>query len=208
VGLLDISPVTGRVDPGALAVGTAANGANGTNLPATQFTSGKGFQFSIAIDNLDRAGSPVGGIDWRDRGDGYAADAPYNQTLVKIGEEFIKNNAGIIRVTLSGLPAGRYELTSFHLDVENTQCENIAILVDTGNGTGYLDKGVSGNANVLTGGIDGLSTAVMVAQGRTFQFLADGLHDVLVVFDGSAAADTEVPLNGLNRRGKASVPTL
>jgi len=198
VGLLDVAPVTGRVDPGALAVGTAANGANATNLPLTTLTSGLGFQFSIAIDNVNRTGAAAGAIDWRDRGDAYAADAPYNHTLVKLGEDFIKNNAGIIRVTLSGLPAGLYEATSFHLDVENTQCEHIGILVDTGNGAGYVDKGVFGNANIHTGGIDGLSNALMVGQGRTFQFIADGTHDVLVLFDGSTAADTEVPLNGLN----------
>jgi len=198
VALLDIAPSTGRLEPNALAVGTAANNANGSNFPKTSFASPKGFNFSVAIDNLDQTGTAVGGIDWRDRGNGFAADPPYDNALVRLGEDFVKNDAGVIRVTLSDLPAGLYNTTSFHVDSDNTQCEAIRISVDTGDGRGFVDAGVTGTANVRWGGVDGLSTAKMVANGRTFAFTADGLHDVLILFDGRAAADTELPLSGLN----------
>jgi len=198
VALLDIKPSTGRLEPNALAVGTAANNANGSNFPKTSFASPQGFNFSVTIDNLDQAGTAVGGIDWRDRGDGFAADPPYDNGLVKLAEDFIKNNAGVIRVSLSDLPAGLYNATSFHVDTDNTQCEAIRISVDVGDGRGFVDTGVTGTANVRWGGVDGLSMAEVVDNGRTFAFTADGLHDVLILFDGRAAADTELPLSGLN----------
>ncbi len=198
VALLDIKPSTGRLESNALAVGTAANNANGSSFAKTAFASPLGFNFSVTIDNLDQTGTAVGGIDWRDRGDGFAADPPYDNALVKLGEDFIKNNAGVIRVSLSDLPAGLYEATSFHSDSDNMQCEAIRISVDTGNGQGFVDTGVTGTANVRWGGVDGLSAAKMVDNGRTFAFTADGLHDVLILFDGRAAADTELPLSGLS----------
>ena len=46
----------------------------------------------------------MGGLDWRDCGNGILADI-FGLPLIKVGEDLVKNNQGVIRVTLSDLPA-------------------------------------------------------------------------------------------------------
>ncbi|MCP3690628.1 MAG: hypothetical protein GY917_00425, partial [Planctomycetaceae bacterium] len=109
--LLDIGATGGRPEPGALGavqVGAAANGQNGLNLPPTLLTSETGVPFTIAIDNVSPEGIAVGGLDWRDRGDGPGTP----ETLLI--EDLVKNNAGMVRVSLAGLPAGDYDVVSYH----------------------------------------------------------------------------------------------
>jgi len=207
-GMIDLGATGGRAEPGALAksggvsqIGAAAVGVNATNLPATEMTSALGGKFTIAIDNVNQAGLTVGTIDWRDRGDSVLSGPPLNLPLAKLAEDFLKNNSGIIRVTLGGLPAGIYDVTSFHVDSDNAQCEAIKIFVDVGNGSGYVDTGVvgsawnTGNAGV---GIGNILPQYVIDHGATFRLTADGSHDVMIVFDGSAALDKELPLSGLS----------
>ena len=121
-GLIDIGATGGRPENGALQdeldvaqIGAAAHNQNGFNLDEVTMKSSLGDQFSITIDNLDEDEVFVGGLDWRDRGNGILADI-FGLPLIKVGEDLVKNNQGVIRVTLSDLPAGPYEVTSYHID--------------------------------------------------------------------------------------------
>lgn len=203
-GLIDIGATEGRPDLNVLVdnmavgqIGAGVNNENGPLLEPRTMTSSLGDTFTIALDNVDETGAGVGRIDWRDRGDSVLADLA-GLPLIKLAEDFVKNNNGILRVTLGDLPAGPYEVTSFHIDSDNTQCEAIKILVDNGDGSGYVDTGVLGNSNFAAGGIGGLTPDVVLSSGATFSFVADGVNPVSILFDGRAAADTEVPLAGLD----------
>jgi hypothetical protein len=201
--LIDLGATGGRADFGAAQdlagiaqIGAGPDPTNLTNLAPRTLTSNTGDQFSIAIDNVSSLGVALGGLDWRDRGDGYAGSAPFNQPLVRLGEDHVKNNAGIIHVTLDSLPAGYYEVLSFHLDAANTQSDNIRILVDNGNGLGYVDTFSTGNANAAPG-IQALSTEQVLQRVAGFDFQAFGDRPVHILFDATLALDTEVPLSGL-----------
>ena len=148
--------------------------------------------FRLAIDNTDQSGAQVGRIDWRDRGD----SANGGDDLVMLGEDFIKNNGGIIRLTFLDLVAGDYEMTSFHLDADNDQAEAIAVFVDAG--LGFEDLGVLASADFSIGGVDNLSIDDLLAASASFSFTADGISPVVVVFDARQGGDTELPLSGFN----------
>jgi hypothetical protein len=190
-------------------IGGGGNNVNVTNMPLRTMVSSTGDYFHITVDNIDQNGTAVGGLDWRDRGDGYSADPPHNQPLVKLTEDFVKNNAGVIRVTLQSLPLGTYEVTSFHLDPDNSQSEAIQILVDSELGAGYQPVGVANamypggpasNAGAPTS--TGLSTQKALAKSTTFIFYHDHNGPVHILFDSRAAPslDVEVPFNGLALR--------
>jgi hypothetical protein len=203
-GLIDLGATGGRPDLGALQdtdgvaqIGAAEHNQSGINLDPRAMTSDLGDAFTIAIDAVDASGAETGNIDWRDRGDSQLADI-LSLPLIKTGEDFLKNNAGIVRVTLSGLPAGEYRVTSYHVDADNSQSEAIQVLVDNGDGTGYVDTGALGDASVDNGGASALTPQGVIDSSATFGFMSDGTSDVMILFDGSAASDTEVPLSGLN----------
>jgi len=199
--MIDISPDGGQLEAGAVAISetaTPAANANGFNLPATAMTTPGGDPFSLAISNLNAAGAASGGIDWRDRGNAGTA------FLTRLGEDFVKNNTGIIRLTLAGLPADRYYVTSYHVDADNTQCEAIKVLVSDATTVGFVDTGARGNALVGSGGVGALTTAKMEASSAFFALTANGVDPVAILLDGSAASDKEVPVNGLWIRSAAS----
>ena len=200
--LIDIGPNTQRVENGAMDLpGAAANGVNGSNYGPATLTNGAGDVFSIAIDNVDTNGVAVGRIDWRDRG-----DATNTQDLVRLGEDHVKNNAGIVRVTLGGLPAGTYRVESMHADAGNiAQCENIRIYVADAAGINVLQN-LSGDADHTAMGVNNLTTRGILATASAFFVEADGTDDVALVFDGTAATDTEVPLSGLRLQTFISEP--
>ncbi len=212
-GLIDIGATGGRPDFGAMQdtdgvaqIGADVHNTNGLDLDVRDMVSNLGDNFSITIDNLDEDEVFVGGLDWRDRGNNRFADA-FDLPLIQLGEDLVKNNQGIIRVTLSDLPAGPYEVTSYHLDPGYTQCEAINILVDVGDGNGFVDTGVLGNAALINTPVGSLTPEMMLDAGATFNFEADGIHDVMILFDGRFAIDTEVPLNGLNIKfGTVTLP--
>ncbi|NQU24978.1 MAG: PEP-CTERM sorting domain-containing protein [Candidatus Nealsonbacteria bacterium] len=195
--LLDIGPSGQRVESlfydSALAVGTANADDNGANFNTTGFTSETGDAFTLAISNIDETGTSQGGIDWRDRGDSV------NDTgsLVIMAEDFIKNNSGVIRLTLGSLPPGLYSATSWHNDCDNSQSDQIKAWVDTGNG--FVDTGVAGTATIDIGGPDSLTFDAVEATKAQFDFTVSGTDDVHIVFNGSASpsGDNEAPLNGL-----------
>ncbi len=193
--LIDIGPEAHRLEPGAVGFDPSDtslpdNWQGGIDLSGYGLTSDTGDAFTISIDDTNQSGADQGQIDWRDRGDGSS------DSLVRIGEDFVKNNSGIVRVTLDGLPAGLYEATSYHYDPDYGQAESIAIHVDAG--SGFSDTGVVGDSSPGGGGVGAITTAKMVASSATFDFLADGVNPVVIVFDATAALDTEVPVSGLN----------
>lgn len=202
--LVDIGATGGRVEPGSAGgktIGGAAVGVNLTDLLTVPILSDTGVEFTLAMNSLDPAGTVVGGLDWRDRGD--APSLPLN----RLGEDFVKNNTGMIHVTLGDLPAGTYDVESWHTDSDNSQCEAIRILVTDANGTA-VDTTVAGSALWSGGfpGVAGLTTGKINAQLAKFQVKSNGTDSVQIFFDGTAAADKEVPLAGLRLTGTGPRP--
>lgn len=190
---LDIGPSGQDVDPGDVAITGPGSGTNGTNLPPTIFIMpGTGDAVTVTIDRMATNGVNVGGIDWRDRGNSANSGDP----LVNLGEDFIKNNGGVIRITFDGLPAGTYDLTSYHRDTDFTQSNAIDIFVSTDGGA-FLDTGADGSAGGGAFPVGSLTTAQVLDGAAMFSFFTDGTGPVAIVFDGRASADDETPLSGL-----------
>jgi len=193
-GLIDLGATDGMPEAGALSgavVGAGINNDSAINLAPTVLTSATGDEFTIAIDNIDQDGLVVGNIDWRDRGDSTG------EPLTFLGEDLLKNNDGVIRVTLGSLPAGTYEIVSWHFDPTFSQGEDIRILVSDAQGTA-VDTEVIGDASYIfpVASLDN-TTANMNGQARIFSVSSNGNDDVMIHFDARAGVDTEVPLNGL-----------
>ncbi len=199
--LIDIGATGGRAETGSVnnrTVGAGADPANGLTLAPVTLTADTGADFTLAVDNLDPDGNPVGSIDWRDRGD--SPGLPLNRLL----EDFVKNNAGMIRVSLGQLPAGTYDVISYHVDAANSQTDQIHILVTDAHGTA-VDTTITGNAswpghpnNTGAPTVNGLKPGLTGARQAHFQVTSDGSSDVLIYFDSrSTPVDTELPLCGL-----------
>lgn len=199
--LLDIGSTAGRAEAGSAGARTLGGGGtdvNGPTLPATALLSDTGVEFTVAVDNLNPDGVPVGSIDWRDRGD--APALPLNRLL----EDFVKNNAGLIRVGLGQLPAGTYDIISYHCDSNNSQSDVIRVLVTDATGTAR-DTGITANAswpghpaNTGAPGIAGLRPGLATAREARFQVTSNGTDEVQIYFDSTTTpVDTELPLNGL-----------
>ena len=75
------------------------------------------------------------------------------------------------------------------------QCEAIKVFVDVG--AGFADTLATGDASYLFGDVDNLTMADILDSAASFGFVSDGLSPVSILFDGTAAGDTEVPLSGL-----------
>ena len=185
--LIDIGASNSRGEQGAAGgqVGGGTSGANGPTLEPTAITSDTGREFTIAIDPIGPDGSTVGRLDWRDRGDAEEAE------LTLLGEDFVKNNSGMIRVTLSGLPAGEYGVTSYHVDPGFSQCEAITILVTDANGVA-VDTGAVGDASPGGNGIEVLDTEAVADSATEFTIASDGSSNIFIYFDGTNAFDKEV----------------
>ncbi len=177
---IDLGPNSQRIEPGFAGLGTAATNSNGVVLAATEVLSLSGDVFTVETT----------GVDWRDRGDSSSADA-----LARLGEDFVKSNAGNITVTLGDLPQGWYNVTSYHLDPDFDQSAQIEIYVTDTSGDDVLQE-VTGNAGFDVGGVDSITTELMELTSATFMVKSNGLDDVLIRFNGTGS-DTETPLNGL-----------
>ena len=199
--LIDLGGTGGRPEAGAAddrEVGAGGDGTNLTDLALTELQAADGTPFSITIDNMDRLGGAVGGLDWRDRGDGPGSP------LTKLAEDHVKNNQGSIRVTLAGLPAGSYNITAYTLDVANSQSEQILIFATdalrTAEDTGVVaDASYPGHpANTGAPGTSArLTTAFVDSKGFIIPVRSNGVKDVILYFDGTTATDIEVPLAAL-----------
>jgi hypothetical protein len=191
--LIDFGPNTQRVEAGGMDLPGAPNdGVNGSNYGPVTMTNEAGEVFSLTIDNVGTNGTTVGRIDWRDRG-----DSTGTEPLVRLGEDHVKNNRGIVRVTLGGLPAGLYRVESMHIDAGNIlQCEDTRVYVTDAGGSN-VPQDLSGDSDHTAMSLDTLTTVGIMATASAFFVEANGTDDVVIVFDGTAAVDTEVPLNGL-----------
>jgi len=208
--VLDIGSDGQRVQAGHAAVplfGAPGNGNNGPELDGTLVDTGTGL-ITLSLDATNQAGEDAGRIDWRARGEN---EVNPDDDLVAMGEDFVKNNGGIIRLLLDNLPAGTYSTVSYHADPDNAQCDTIRVFVDNGDGSGFVDTLAVGSADYglfddadppmplgLPDGVDSLTTAIMAGTSAAFTFEADGINPVAIIFDGVDATDTEVPLNGLS----------
>jgi hypothetical protein len=188
---LDIGPTNQNVASGFLAVGTSFGaGTNATNFPTTTFTSLTGDQFTLEITNLDQFGATVGGLDWRDRGDSTNTD-----NLTRVGEDFVKNNGGVIRLTLGSIPLGLYSVRSFHIDPDNSQSDRIQVFVSDATQTFALQptQGTSGNtAGTSPGGVNNLNDAAVNASAANFSFTSNGTDPIVIVFDGRNSPNLDV----------------
>jgi hypothetical protein len=200
--LMDIGALGGLVEAGAVSgaeIGAGVHNTNGVDLPPAVLVSDTGDDFTISIDNLAPDGFPVGTLDWRDRGDGSGAP------LTWLAEDFVKNNLGMIRVTLGSLPAGTWDAVSYHIDPGLSQSEQIRILIsDADAGGTAVDTGIiasaawPGNADVNSTTLAVLTTDNVAHKGTLFSFRSNGTDDVSIHFDSrTAPVDDEVPLAGL-----------
>jgi hypothetical protein len=207
---LDVGPAGQRLEgeqtPGDpiddwAGVGAATAGANNMNFAETPFTSLTGDSFTVAIDNVDTSGTAVTpGIDWRDRG-----NSTSSASLVYLGEDFIKNNSGVIGVTLGSLPAGPYTVTSYHDDPDNVQTNQVRVFVSDAVGTNVQQQDTGDASANIPGAntqeqINNLTPEIMTASAATFNIVSDGVNPIRIVFDGrnSPNADNETPFNGMS----------
>jgi hypothetical protein len=190
---IDIGASSGRTDTGdgwQQMPGTLAHNSSG-NVSAQAMSSDSSDAFTIAVDNVNISDNAVGTCEWRDRGNSSSSD-----DLVYVAEDLIKNDNGIIRVTLGSIPAGDYDVISYHVDPGSAHSDQIEVKVSTDGGTTYsgvLSTGTAG-ANIA---INSLTTANIDASKATFSFTAGGSDEVMVVFDGTPSGDDETSLNGL-----------
>lgn len=201
--LIDLGGTGSQVEPGATGdrvIGAGPADTNLVDLATETLTSDTGDEFTLTLDAMDPDGFAVGGLDWRDRGN--AGTEP----LARLGEDLVKNNLGMIRVTLGSLPAGSYNITSYHLDPSFSQAEEIRILVsDAVSGATPADTGVIASAAYPDHPLDtfavtvaGLNTFTVSEKGFTFPVTSNGVGDVIVYFDSRLSPlDDEVPLAGL-----------
>lgn len=199
--LLDFGGTGGRAEPGTAGgkvIGAGGDGTNLTDLQEVPLLSDTGETFTVSMDALDSTGIAQGGLDWRDRGDGP------NLPLNRLAEDFVKNGTGHIHVTLGQLPAGTYDVQSYHLDPQNSQSENIQIFVTDANGAN-IDTTIIGDASfpghpANTGApqVAGLTPALIEAHSAKFQIRANGTDPVHIHFDAPVGSvDREIPLGGL-----------
>lgn len=207
--LIDIGGTAGRPEPGSVSgreVGAASAGTDNVDLPETLLLSDTGEAFTLTMDTLGPDGIPQGALDWRDRGD--AADMALN----RLAEDFVKNSGGYIRAVFGSLPAGTYDVVSYHLDPQGSQSERIKVFVTDASGT-RVDTGVTGAAsfpghpsNTNAPQIAGLTTELNEAHTAKFRITANGTDEVMVYFECPADnIDWELPLNAL-RLTKAVAP--
>lgn len=180
---LDVGPNGQDVEAGFVGLSAPVPNANAngnTYGPIGGYTS---------LVGGDALSVELSSVDWRDRGNGPAV------ALSDIGEDFVKNNGGLVTVTLTGLRAGSYEATSWHYDSGFTQSDQIEISVSGG---GVLGQSILvGNASVGGGGTGAITTARVDSSQSLFSFVANGIDPVVFSFDGSPSGDNETPLNGL-----------
>lgn len=197
---IDIGGDDGQPEPGAaegVVIGAGPNNTNATDLLPVELTTLTGDTISIEIDSFDPDGFPIGGLDWRNRGNAPAVP------LARLAQDLVKNNLGMVHVTLDGLPPGEYEVTSFHIDPTFSQGEEIVIKVTDALGTAR-DTGARGDASWEghpdNGGappVAGLTPELVLMKATTFEISSNG-DPVSIYFDGSQApVDDETPLAGL-----------
>lgn len=189
---LDVGPNGQDVEAGFVGLTAPVPNANVNNTtygPTAGYTS---------LFGGDALSVQLSSVDWRDRGNGP------DVALGDIGEDFVKNNGGIVTLTLSGLRAGTYEATSWHYDSGFTQSDQIEIAVSGG---GVLDQSILvGDAGVGAGGTGAITTARVDSSRSLFSFVANGIDPVVLTFDGSPSGDNETPLNGLQLQFDQAVP--
>ena len=131
---------------------------------------GAGGSVTVIVDSENTANS----IDFRDRGDATSG------VIGDLVEDHVKNQNGGVWLTLQGLEAGQYRMTSWHHDGSSGAAGNlIDIVVNDAQGSGRLLV----DDLATTGGLTPASVA-----SATYLFWADGANDVVFLFDDANAA--------------------
>ena len=196
---VDIGPENQRVQTGHVgapdpaAGSTPDNGNNGPEVSNVPVNAPFG-TFFMSISDTNALGGDQGGIDWRDRGNSSNVSGP-TADLVMLGEDLIKNNSGIIRLTLDGLAAGQYNMTSYHIDPGFSQSNAINVDVQVNTGSGFVNTGAVGDAGTNVG-LNSLTASNIGDSKAEFSFIATGSDPVVIIFDGNPSGDNETPLNG------------
>lgn len=159
---------------GAGMTGTAANGA---------------FTPTATVDGITV--TAAGGIlQYRDRGTAGLLFPPHSEPYVNLLQEFIGKDGddASINVTISGLSAGYYNITSFHHDWNVwATAKFFDILVSDADGTNQLKMDDAFFASTQNPYL-----------GETYSIHADGLNDVVLTFVEQGTASTApVRFNGL-----------
>ena len=189
--LLDIGALGGIPEAGAAGgqvIGAGVHDANATNLSPTTLPAGNGGDFTLSIDNLAPDSSAVGGLDWRDLASRRNCRSP-------TAEELVKNNAGLIHVTLGSLPAGIYDVISYHIDPGLSQSEQIMIsVVDADSGGVPRNTGVTASAafpghpaDTNSPTVPNLTTTVVAQKRFLFSVRSNGTDNVQIYFDPPAS---------------------
>lgn len=146
--------------------------ANGGNLTVT-----------IATDN-----SATHSLDFRDRGAVTYTD-PDLGSIGSLLQDQVKNQNGDLILTLTGLAAGQYEMTSWHHDQSGGATNNILnILVSDAVGLG---RDVADGLVVSGGSTPALATHA------TYSIFSNGVDPITITFhNADTNGDLETPLNG------------
>jgi len=195
---IDFGDTGQRVEPGA----TGIFGSGSSAVGPVSVTADDGSMFDVSTST----------VDWRDRGDVTNSTEP----LALMGEDHIKVNSGSIDLTLSSLPAGTYEITSYHIDGGFILSNQIDIRLTDAINTNQLLP-VSGNADAHGRPNNGsaitpaptVTTAVMEASSATFTVLSDGINDIVLNFNGAngtSANSPQFPISGLQISQAVFVP--
>lgn len=200
VGVSDNTPpnstTPNEVQSGFTSFEMAANGSGGggdesnsTSLSDTQTFSGISVTFTAAEAGFvqpDPGGLPVH-VEYRDRPGEVTTTSPDVANLV---EDFVFARNGPLTLTLSGLSAGEYTMTTYHHDPQFGGYTAGPIAVDTGAGPTEV---AGGGVAVTTGFGDAASP--VTPSSRTFGFITTG-GDVNIIFNENPDTAQNPTLNG------------
>lgn len=166
---LDFGTTTGDDQTGYNPFERGSGGTSSTSSPQSQsFLSGLGTGDMVTVS----LGAVDGNLQWRDRGD--VTNHPQGDLLEDlVAGVFGGGSGGDLRLTLSDLEAGLYEITTYHHDPLTIE-GRIDIDVDDALGT---------HPDVVTGLLQSAGYDNPSLAEATYQFLANGTDDIVITFD-------------------------
>lgn len=154
-----------------------AGGINGPLSRVVDTPVGVGGNVTVSIDSE----ASLFNVDPRNRGDA-------SGSLGNLIEDHFKSQSNGMELTLDGLKAGIYELTTWHHDGGGGATGNLIDIFVT-DALGALRQVVDGL--VTTGGLAPSNIA-----SATYTIYSDGINPITILFDDATASDHETALNG------------
>ena len=182
--------------PGWETLSRTANGDPGS--PSDNASPPSAGPFSTAAGNLTfTVTSSNGTVDYRNRDIHYPrGTANYTDPVFgQIGalvEDLIKQEDASISLTIAGLMAGGYRITTFHHDAECCSFSSFNVDLNTGAGFGRVGTDISPSNNN--------SDPITDVSKFVADFSADGVHNVTLRYSINAtpAGNPEFPFNGFS----------